>query len=193
MFFWGSVTFLMIQQMLAIWSLISLPFLTPAWTSGSSRFMYYWSLAWKILSITLLWSHGPQPCLTIKLCAMLCRATQDRWVMVESSDKRWSIGEGNVNHFSILALRAPYRLLFLTICPLCPNFSHHSQSLQHSHGQPLSTLVSFLDLPIARDHCHFTIQSSSMGPCILKVHAFFSLTHQHRISRSWQIFSTGCM
>ena len=26
---------------------------------------------------------------------MLCRATQDRWVMVESSDKMWFTGEGN--------------------------------------------------------------------------------------------------
>ena len=26
---------------------------------------------------------------------MLCRATQDGWVMVESSDKSWSTGEGN--------------------------------------------------------------------------------------------------
>ena len=26
----------------------------PAWTSGSSWFMYCWSLAWRILSITLL-------------------------------------------------------------------------------------------------------------------------------------------
>ena len=25
---------------------------------------------------------------------MLCRATQDRWVTVESSDKMWSTGEG---------------------------------------------------------------------------------------------------
>ena len=46
--------FSMIQQMLAIWSLVPLPFLNPAWTSGSSRFVYYWSLAWRILSITLL-------------------------------------------------------------------------------------------------------------------------------------------
>ena len=29
-------------------------FLNPAWTSGSSRFIYCWSLAWRILSITLL-------------------------------------------------------------------------------------------------------------------------------------------
>ena len=44
----------MIHQMLAIWSLVPLPILKPAWTSGSSRFMYCWSLDWRILSITLL-------------------------------------------------------------------------------------------------------------------------------------------
>ena len=54
MFFWNSLTFSMIQRMLAIWSLVPLPFLKPAWTSGSSRFTYCWSLAWRILSITLL-------------------------------------------------------------------------------------------------------------------------------------------
>ena len=35
----------MIQRMLAIWSLVPLPFLNPAWTSGSSRFTYCWSHA----------------------------------------------------------------------------------------------------------------------------------------------------
>ena len=44
----------MIQRMLAIWSLVPLPFLKPAWTTGSSWFTCCWSLAWKILSITLL-------------------------------------------------------------------------------------------------------------------------------------------
>ena len=39
-----------------IWSLVPLPFLKPAWTSGSSGFTYCWSLAWRILSITLQWS-----------------------------------------------------------------------------------------------------------------------------------------
>ena len=48
-----SLAFL-IQQILAIWSLGPLPFLNPAWTSGSSWFTYCWSLAWRILSITLL-------------------------------------------------------------------------------------------------------------------------------------------
>ena len=41
--------------MLEIWSLVvPLPFLKPAWSSGSSWFTYRWSLAWRILSITLL-------------------------------------------------------------------------------------------------------------------------------------------
>ena len=54
MFFWNSLAYFMIQQMLIIWSLVPLPFLKPAWTSGSSWFTYCWSLAWRILSITLL-------------------------------------------------------------------------------------------------------------------------------------------
>ena len=56
MFFWSSVAFLMIQRMLEIWLLVLLPFLKPApsWTSGSSQFTYCWSLACRILSITLL-------------------------------------------------------------------------------------------------------------------------------------------
>ena len=44
----------MIQQMLAIWSLVSLPFLNPTCTSGSSQFKYCWSLALRFLSIVLL-------------------------------------------------------------------------------------------------------------------------------------------
>ena len=54
MFFWNSLAFSMIQQILVIWSLVSLPFLNPAWTSGSSWFLYCWSLAWRNLCITLL-------------------------------------------------------------------------------------------------------------------------------------------
>ena len=53
-FCWNSFAFLMTQQMLATGSLVPLPFLNPAWTSGSSRFTYYQSLAWRILRINLL-------------------------------------------------------------------------------------------------------------------------------------------
>ena len=50
----NSLAFYMLQQILAIWSLVPLPFLNPAWTSGSSQFTHCWSLAWRTLSITLL-------------------------------------------------------------------------------------------------------------------------------------------
>ena len=53
-FFWNSLALLIIQRMLTIWSLVPLPFLNPAWTSGISQFTYCWSLAWRILSISLL-------------------------------------------------------------------------------------------------------------------------------------------
>ena len=41
-------------HLLSLYPPVALPFLIPVWTSGSSRFTYYWSLAWRILSITLL-------------------------------------------------------------------------------------------------------------------------------------------
>ena len=47
----------MMQQMLAIWSLIPVPFLNLACKSGSSQFywcLYYWRLVWRILHTTLL-------------------------------------------------------------------------------------------------------------------------------------------
>ena len=40
--------------MWAIWSLVPLSFINSPWTSENSWFTYCWSLAWRILSITLL-------------------------------------------------------------------------------------------------------------------------------------------
>ena len=40
--------------MLAIWSLVPLPFLNPTCTSESYQFTYFWCLTWSILSITFL-------------------------------------------------------------------------------------------------------------------------------------------
>ena len=36
---------------LTVWSLVPLPFLNSAWTTGTSWFTYCWSLTWRILSI----------------------------------------------------------------------------------------------------------------------------------------------
>ena len=71
-FFWNYLAFTMIQWMLAIWSLLPLPFLNLAWTSGSSWFTKCWSLGWRILSIILLDVRWVQLCgsLTI-LCHCL--------------------------------------------------------------------------------------------------------------------------
>ena len=38
---------------------------------------------------------------------MPCRATQDGWVMVESSDKMWSTGEGNGKPLQYFCLENP--------------------------------------------------------------------------------------
>ena len=62
MYFWKSFAFSMIQLMLAIWSLLPLPFRNPIATSGNSQVMYCWSLAWRIFSITSMdefeWTPG---------------------------------------------------------------------------------------------------------------------------------------
>ena len=66
----------MIQWMLAIWSLVPLPFLKPAWTSGSSQFTYCWSLAWRILSITLLvCAAAAAAAKLLQSCPTLCDPT----------------------------------------------------------------------------------------------------------------------
>ena len=58
------------------------------------RISSVWFQYWLSSRITgLLWQRGLHN--SVKLWAMPCRATQDRWVMVESSDKIWSTGEGN--------------------------------------------------------------------------------------------------
>ena len=62
----------MIQQMLAIWYLVPLPFLKPAWISGSSRFTYCWSLACRILSITLLACAAAAAAKLLQSCPTLC-------------------------------------------------------------------------------------------------------------------------
>ena len=67
MFSWNSLAFLMIQQMLAIWSLVPLPFLKPAWTPGSPWFTYcskaglenfehYFTSVWDECNCAIVWA-----------------------------------------------------------------------------------------------------------------------------------------
>ena len=75
LFFWNSLAFSMIQWMLAIWSLVLLPFLNPAWTSwnfmvhvllkpGLENFKHLfasvgdecnWAVVWAFFDIACLW------------------------------------------------------------------------------------------------------------------------------------------
>ena len=74
----------MTKRMLAIWSLVPLPFLKPAWTSGNSQFKYCWSLAahiaeaprWislipSIFFISTLFSLFPLPTISCLTCNQL--------------------------------------------------------------------------------------------------------------------------
>ena len=106
----------MIQRMLAIWSL---PFLHPAWTSGSSWFRYCCSLVWRILSITLL------ACATVaaksrQSCLILCDPTSGspsgspvpgilqartlEWVAISFSNAwKWKVKVKSLSRFRLLA------------------------------------------------------------------------------------------
>ena len=66
MFFWHPLTFSVIQWMLAIWSLVLLPFLNPAWTPGSSwfhvllrfgllNFEHYLASVWDQCNCVVVW------------------------------------------------------------------------------------------------------------------------------------------
>ena len=66
MFFWNSLAFLMIQRMLAIWSLLPLPFLKPAWTPkftvhvllkpGLEKFEHYFTSMWDECNCAVVWT-----------------------------------------------------------------------------------------------------------------------------------------
>ena len=84
----------MIQWMLAIWTLVPLPFLNLAWTSGISQFTYYWSLGWRILSI-ICWHVK-----WVKLCGSLnilchCLSLGLERKLTFSGPMATATGEGN--------------------------------------------------------------------------------------------------
>ena len=64
---WNYLAFSMIQRMLAIWSLVPLPFLKPAWTSGSpwvhillkpglENFEHYFTVVWDECNCAVVWA-----------------------------------------------------------------------------------------------------------------------------------------
>ena len=94
MFFWNSLAFSMIQWMLAIWYLVPLSFLNPAWTPGSSWFTYCWSLTWRILSIILL------------TCEMSARVWDETPMQGVGTECLWGV-KGNLVGLSLLETNKP--------------------------------------------------------------------------------------
>ena len=66
MFFWKSLAFSIIQQILAIWSLVPLAFLKPTWTSGRhgsriaedglDNFEHYFTSVWDECNCAVVWA-----------------------------------------------------------------------------------------------------------------------------------------
>ena len=90
MFFWNSLAFSMIQRMLAIWSLVPLPFLKPAWTSGSSQFTYclswlgefkhYFASVWDECNCAVVWAFFGIAFLGIGMKTDLSQSCGHCWV-----------------------------------------------------------------------------------------------------------------
>ena len=125
---WNSPAFSMIQWMLAIWSLIPLPFLKPAWTSGNSWFTYCWSLenfelyftnvwdecncvvVWAFPGIAFLWdwNEGKSQIMASPVFQIVINlpAIQETWI----SSLAWenSLEKEMAIHSSILAWKVPW-------------------------------------------------------------------------------------
>ena len=93
-------------------------FLNPAWTSGSSLFTYYWSLAWIILIFPLLACAAAAK--SLQLCLTLCdhiggsllgspipgilQARALEWVAISFSNAwKWKVKVKSFSHVQLLA------------------------------------------------------------------------------------------
>ena len=70
----------------------------------------------------------------VKLRAALCRATQDGQVMVESSDKTWSTGEGNGKPLQYSCLENPMNSLKRQKDRILKGKPSRSTGVQHATG-----------------------------------------------------------
>ena len=154
MFFWNSLAFTMIQRILAVWSLVSLPFLKPAWTSGSSRFTYCWSLAWRILSITLLVWH--------QMAASKC------WVQMPSFEPTAGWGwvlQAQVSHMQIRPLMSSPSEVVPTVPRTC-----WMESRVSSHT---FILVTYNQTTCPGMHFELILKKNYLVPSIIIMHWIF--------------------
>ena len=172
MFFWNSLAFSMISL-----SLVPLPFLNPAWTSGSSWFTYCWSLAWRILSITLL------ACEMSALCGSLnvlwhCLSLGLEWKLNFSSP----VVTAEFSKFAgiLSAALSQHHLVVFEIAH-DPNFSHYWLALFQCTGtvytvSDLSPCVSYFwwccryCFKFQMSNCLLLVLRKTVNFCTLTVH-----------------------
>ena len=123
--------------MLEIWSLVLLPFLNLAWTSGNSRFTYCWSLAWRILSLTLL---------ACEMCPIVCQVEHSlalpffgigmKTDLFQSCGHCWvfqicwhiECSTFTASSFEITGILSPPLALFIVMLPKAHLTLHHRMS-----------------------------------------------------------------
>ena len=129
----------MTQRMLALWSLVPLPFLNPAWTSGSSWSTYCWSLAQRILSITLLacgmsaivqWFEHSLAMLflgcewKLPFSSPMATAESSKFAGISSA----ALSQHHLSGFEIAQIPSPLLALFLQMLPKAHLTSHSRMS-----------------------------------------------------------------
>ena len=163
--------------MLAIWSLVPLPFLNPAWTSGSSQFMYCWSLSWRILSIILLaremnavvWQFEHSlalPFFEIGMKTDLLQSYGHCWIFQIC----WHIGWSTLTApsfriwNSLACIPLPQLALFVIMLPKAHLISHCRMSGSKWGNTPswLSRLLTPFSYSSSEYSCYFFIFSASV-------------------------------
>ena len=81
----------------------------------------------------LSWWRGL--CNSMKLWAMLCRATQDGWVIVKSSDKMWSTGGGNGHPLQYSCHENPMNSMKKQNNMILEDESPRSEVIQYATGE----------------------------------------------------------
>ena len=73
---------------------------------------------------------------------MPCRATQDRWVIVQSSDETWSTGGGNGNPLQYSCLENPMESMKRQKDTTPEDDSPRSEGVQYATGEEQRTVIN---------------------------------------------------
>ena len=177
MFFWNFLDFSVIQQTLAVWSLIPLPFQNPACTSGSSQFLYCWSLS--SVQSDSLWSHGlqharlPCPSPTPRAYSNSCPLSQWCHPTIPSS----------VIPFSFPSVFPSIRVFYSEsiLCIRWPKYWSFSFSISPSNEYSglISLRLDWLDLLSVQGTLKSLLQHHSSKASILRCSTFFIVQLSH--------------